>query len=183
LMKSSFGEKRIHVSEETVVRGGVNARYIKPLIPNTMAARELTAEEKSDYGEMAEGGRTPGPGMNGNAVWMFGRDLEGMDVNFCWAIQTRPGIWRRGPGRGAHIHPVDEVLLFAGTDPSDIDHLGAEIQIDMGPEHERHIIDQPTAVVCPAGLPHAPIVTRWVDRPFAFLLMSLDSKHETSYID
>jgi hypothetical protein len=114
---------------------------------------------------------------------MFGKDLEGMDVNFCWAIQQNPGVWLRGPGGGAHVHPHDEVLMFAGTDPSDIDYLGAEIQIDMGPEHERHIIDKPTAVVCPAGVAHNPIVTRWIDRPFGFLLMSLGANHETTYID
>jgi hypothetical protein len=182
-MNSSFGQKRIHISEETVTHGNINARYLKPLKPNTMAARELTAEENAQYGEMVENGRRPGPGMTEHAVWMFGKDLEGMKVNFCWGIQTRPGLWLRGPGRGAHIHPVDEVLLFAGTDPSNIDYLGAEIQIDMGPEHERYIIDEPTAVVVPAGLAHNPIVTRWVDKPFGFLLMSLGARHETTYID
>jgi hypothetical protein len=109
---------------------------------------------------MAQNGRKPGPGMSENAVWMFGKDLEGMDVNFCWCIQTQPGVWMRGPGRGAHVHPVDEVLLFAGTEPSDINYLGAEIQIDMGPEHERYIIDKPTAVVCPAGVA-LPDRARW----------------------
>jgi hypothetical protein len=182
-MNSSFGKRRIHISEETVTHGHVNARYIKPLIPNTMAKRELTAEEKAQYGQMAEGGRKPGPGMTENAVWMFGKDLEGIKVNFCWGIQTSPGLWWRSPGRGAHVHPVDEVLLFAGTDPSEIDDLGAEIQIDIGSEHERYVIDKPTAVVCPAGLPHNPIVTRWVDKPFGFLLMSLGARHETTYID
>ena len=132
---------------------------------------------------MALNGRKPGPGLSENAVWMFGKDLEGMDLNLCWGIHKQPGIWVRGPGSGAHVHPHDEVLLFAGTDPSDIDYLGAEIQIDMGPEHERHIINEPTAVVCPAGLQHNPIVTRWVDKPFGFLLMSLGAKHETTYVD
>lgn len=183
-MNSSFGQKRIHISEETVTHGHVNDRYIKPLKPNTLSSSgEWTAEDKTPYGEMVSGGRKPGPGMTENLVWMFGKDLEGMDVNFCWGIQTQPGLWLRGPGRGAHVHPVDEVLLFAGTEPSDIDYLGAEIQIDMGPEHERYIIDKPTAVVVPAGLAHSPIVTRWVDRPFGFLLMSLGANHETTYID
>jgi hypothetical protein len=182
-MNSSFGKKRIHISEETVTHGDANARYIKSLKPNTPAARALTAEEKAPYGEMTDNGRKPGPGMTENAVWMFGKDLEGMNVNFCWGLQTRPGIWLRGPGRGAHVHPADEVLLFAGTDPSDIDYLGAEIQIDMGIEHERYIIDKPTAVVVPAGLAHNPIVTHWVDKPFGFLLMSLGAKHETVYVD
>jgi hypothetical protein len=182
-MNSSFGKKRIRISEETVTHGHVNDRYIKTLTPNTMSARPLTEEDQAQYGEMVLNGRKPGPGMTENAVWMFGKDLEGIDVNFCWGIQKQPGLWWRGPGSGAHVHPHDEVLVFAGTDPSDIDYLGAEIQIDMGPEHERHIINKPTAVVCPAGLPHNPIVTRWVDKPFGFLLMSLGASHETTYVD
>lgn len=182
-MNSSFGTKRVHISEETVTHGQLNAHYIKPLLPNTMTVRNMTEADKAQYGEMITDGRKPGPGMSENDVWMFGKDLEGMDVNFCWGIHKSTGIWMRGPGKGAHIHPHDEVLLFAGTDPSDIDYLGAEIQIDMGPEHERHVIDKPTAVVVPKGLAHNPIVTRWVDRPFAFLLMSLGANHETTYID
>jgi hypothetical protein len=182
-MNSSFGTKRVHISEETVTHGQLNAHYIKPLIPNTMTVRQMTEADKAQYGEMIANGRKPGPGMSENDVWMFGKDLEGMDVNFCWGIHKSPGIWTRGPGKGAHVHTHDEVLLFAGTDPSDIDYLGAEIQIDMGPEHERHIINKPTAVVIPAGLAHNPIVTRWVDRPFGFLLMSLGANHDTIYID
>ncbi len=182
-MNSSFGTKRIRIAEDTVTHGDVNAHYIKSLIPNTMTARPLGKDEKALYGEMAGDGRQPGPGLSQNAVWMFGRDLEGMDLNFCWAIHTQPGLWMRGPGRGAHVHPYDEVLVFAGTEPADIDYLGAEIQIDMGSEHERYIINQPTAVVLPAGTPHNPIVTRWVDKPFGVLMMSLGAEHKTAYVD
>jgi hypothetical protein len=55
--------------------------------------------------------------------------------------------------------------------------------MDLGMEHERHIVDTPTAVVIPAGLAHNPIVTRWVDKPFGVLMMSLGASHETTYID
>ena len=182
-MKSSWGEKRVHVSAETMTYGHIYDRFVKALKPNTMASKRLNAENRAQYGEMVKSGRKPGPAMTEQAVWMFGKDLEGLNVNFCWGIHRQPGLWLRGPGGGAHVHPVDEVLVFAGTDPSDIDYLGAEIQIDMGPEHERYVFDKPTAVICPAGVPHNPIVTRWVDKPYAFLLMSLGAKHETTYID
>ncbi len=182
-MKSLYPKKRIHVSEETMTHGHLYDRYYKPLKPNTMTARRFNTAEEAHYGEMVKGGRKPGPGMTENAVWLFGQDMEDIDVNFCWGIHSQPGLWLRGPGGGAHVHPVDEVLVFAGTDPTDIDRLNAEIQIDLGPEHERYIIDQPTAVICPAGFPHNPIVTRWVDKPFGVLLISLGPNHETTYID
>jgi hypothetical protein len=182
-MNSSFGKKRVHVSEETVTHGHLYDDYIKPMIRNTMASGQLSSTEKNQYGEMFKDGRKPGPGMTENAVWMFGNDLQGIDVNFCWGIHTQPGLWMRGPGKGAHVHPVDEVLVFAGTESSDIDYLGAEIQMDLGLEHERYIIDEPSAAVIPAGLAHNPIVTRWVDKPFGVLMMSLGASHETTYID
>ena len=37
--------------------------------------------------------------------------------------------------------------------------------------------------VCPAGPPHAPLVTRWVDKPFAFFAVTLSGGHETEVID
>ncbi len=180
-MNSSFGTKRIHVSDQTVTHGDRNARYVKPLVPNTPAARPPAGGDLC--GDLFRDGRRPGPGLSENAVWMFGRDLEGMDLNFCWGIHKREGAWVRGPGGGAHAHPHDEVLLLAGTDPSDIDRLGAEIQIDMGPGHERYVVTEPTAVVVPKGLPHGPVVTRWVDRPFGVLMMSLGPRHETAWVD
>lgn len=182
-MNSSFGKKRVHVAEDTVSHGHLYDDYLVTMKPNTFNGHQLSRERKALYGEMAGGDWKPGPGLNLDAVWLFGQDLLGIKVNFCWTIHTQPGAWMRGPGRGAHVHPVDEVLVFAGTEPADIDYLGAEIQIDLGAEHERYVIDKPTAVVIPAGTPHNPIVTRWVDHPYGVLMMSLGEKHDTKYVD
>jgi hypothetical protein len=181
-MDSSFGAKRVHFGEETISHGKLYDKYLKPLIPNTFAKRKLKTTEVVHYGELANGKYTPGPGMTEHAVWMFGDDLEGMDVNWCWGIHKNAGAWLRGPANELHTHLNDEVLVFAGTEPADIDYLGAEIEIDYGPDHERHVITEPTAVVVPAGMPHGNIVTRWVDRPFGFLLMSLGKNHDTKFV-
>jgi hypothetical protein len=122
-----------------------------------------------------------GPGNSDHLVWLYGKDLEGLNVNMDWGFYSQPGLWHRGVG--AHIHPVDEVLVFAGVDPSDINYLGAEIEIDLGKEHERYIIDKPSIVVLPAGTPHCPIITRWVDKPHAFFSINLGAQTESAYID
>ncbi len=101
-----------------------------------------------------------------------------LDVPEGWRI---PGV--SGDGLPELDSTCTNVLLLAGTDPSDIDRLGAEIQIDMGPGHERYVVTEPTAVVVPKGLPHGPVVTRWVDRPFGVLMMSLGPRHETAWVD
>ena len=185
LMVSSFSEKKIRVAPETLTYGHKYDHLVKPLKSFPTSPDKLTPEQKSRYEKSTSGGMRAGPGNADNLVWMYGMDLEGLELNFTWGFHKSPGVWHRGPGNsdGAHVHPTDEVLVFAGTDPGDIDYLGAEISIDMGEEHERYIIDKPTAVICPRGVPHNPVITRWVDRPFAFFLVSLSGEHKTAYVD
>jgi hypothetical protein len=78
---------------------------------------------------------------------------------------------------------VDEVLVYVGADSSNIDYLGAEIEIDLGREHERYIIDKPSVVILPAGVAHGPIVSRWADRPFAFFSINLAGQSIMNFID
>jgi hypothetical protein len=124
-------------------------------------------------------GFKPGPGNADHLIWMFGKDLEGFNVNIAWGFCSRPGIWHRGVG--AHFHPADEIMIFLGMDTDNVGSLGAEIEIDLGKEHEKYLFDKPSAIVCPAGFPHAPMVTRWVDKPFAFILINLAGDETMSF--
>jgi len=184
-MQSSFAEKRIKVTEETLTYGHKYDHLVKPLKPFTMSLDRLTPEEQAQYEKVTSGGMKVGPGNTNSLVWMYGRDLEGTEINFTWGFYKSPGVWHRGPGDsdGAHVHPSDEVLVFVGTDPSNIDYLGAEISIDMGKEHERYIFDKPTVVICPKGIQHNPVIARYVDRPYAFFVICLSGDHETTYVD
>ncbi len=185
-MVSTFPKKRYHVDDTTVTYGNKHDNIVKPLKLLESPAKDMSPEEKAAYEEKVLKGEImrPGPGSPDKMVWMTGEDLEGMDLNFTWGFHKKPGVWHRGPGKsdGRHVHPHDEVLVFAGTDPSDIDYLGAEISIDLGEEGERYVFDKPTAVVLPKGTVHNPIITRYVDRPFAFFLMSLAKEHVTTYV-
>ena len=124
-------------------------------------------------------GFKPGPGNADHLTWMFGKDLEGFNVNIAWGFCSRPGIWHRGVG--AHLHPADEIMIFLGMDPDNVRSLGAEIEVDLGKEHEKYLFDKPSAIVCPAGFSHAPMVTRWVDKPFAFILINLAGDETMSF--
>lgn len=177
-MVSTFSKKRYNVSPETMTYGDKHAHLIKPL--KLLPSAKEGCSNGAPKGDMM----LPGPGNADRLFWMTGNDLEGMELNFTWGFHKRPGLWHRGPGKsdGAHYHPHDEVLVFVGTDPADINYLGAEISIDMGEEHERHIIDKPTAVVVPKGVVHNPIITRYVERPFAFFMISLARDYELTYV-
>jgi hypothetical protein len=165
---------------ESIPSKGKYARLIRSLKSGLtiergkLKAARLTCEEMQK-----QTGYTHGPGNADHLTWMFGKDLEGLNANIAWGFFSRPGIWHRGVD--SHTHSADEVLIFLGTDPNNMDYLGAEIEIDLGKEHERHYIDKPSAVVCPARFPHAPIVTRWTDRPFAFIKIQLAGDETVSF--
>jgi hypothetical protein len=165
---------------------GKYAHLVKPLKSAILIERgkmnlsRFTAEERAEQEKKARPGEKPGPGNTDHLTWMRGKELEGANVNIFWGFASQPGIWRRGVG--AHVHPADEVLVYLGVDP-EVNDLGAEIELDLGKEHGKHIINKPSIVICPAGIPHLPQVTRWVDKPFAFLAVCLSGEHETRAFD
>ena len=156
--------------KRTPVKGKGLAKLVKPLKDYILFQRGKRNPAWFDNAEQIQRVAAMkiqvGPGMADHVVRMNGTHLEGIDLSLDWAFFSKPGTWFRGAG--AHTNPADELVIFMGTDPTCPGRLGAEVELDLGPEHERHIINKPCAVICPAGLPHGPHITRWVDRPFAF---------------
>ena len=72
-----------------------------------------------------------------------------------------------------HAHDFTELLFFIGGDPTDIRELGAEVEVCLGEEAEKHLITTAGVVSIPAGLVHCPIDIRNVTRPIVFLEVSL----------
>jgi hypothetical protein len=125
-----------------------------------------------------------GSGNADQLVWFFSKDLEGLEINFTWGIYSGCGIWHREKGKSiGHIHPYDEILVFVGLDPNNLNYLGAEIEIDMGAEHERHIFSEPTVVICPKGFQHTPLITRWVDKPFGCFVICLNPEYTANWVE
>ncbi|MBS7640288.1 MAG: hypothetical protein QXJ19_07385 [Candidatus Bathyarchaeia archaeon] len=124
----------------------------------------------------------PGPGNAEQIVWFYGENLENIKLNVSWGFYSRPGIWHRIGRGGAHVHPVDEALIFVGLDPNNLQYLGAEVEFALGEEGERHLIKVPSAVIAPRNLVHCPEITLWVDKPYGFIVMCLDAEHETTWL-
>jgi hypothetical protein len=121
-----------------------------------------------------------GPGNADALVWMFGEDLNDFDINFTWGFYSGSGKWHR-PGEG-HTHPETEALVFVGLDPDDPGYLGAEISFKLGQEFEDQVFDKPSAIICAGGFVHLPCVTRWVDKPYGFLVGSLGAAHAAPWV-
>jgi hypothetical protein len=64
-----------------------------------------------------------------------------------------------------HAHPTTQVMCFLGTDTDDLTDLGAEFEICLGKEEERHRFTKSTAVVTPPFLPHWPGGLVKLDKP------------------
>jgi hypothetical protein len=120
-----------------------------------------------------------GPGNSDGLIWMFGKDLERFELNFLWGHYSSAGIWHR-EGE-SHTHPEEEILIWVGFNPDDLHDLGCEIEFGMGEEDERHIFDVPTVAVCPKGFPHLPEITRWVDKPYGFIVICLNANHDSPW--
>jgi len=70
---------------------------------------------------------------------------------------------------GPHVHPVPELLGYFGSDPNNPFDLGAELDIYMGEEMEKHTFNQSSLIYIPPNLPHAPIVIKKMERPYIFI--------------
>jgi hypothetical protein len=77
-----------------------------------------------------------------------------------------------------HKHEFDQYLCFFGTNEQDLKDFGAHIEISLGEEGEKHIVDSPTVVHVAAGLIHGPVVWVSVDRPILFVDVAATNKYD-----
>ncbi len=108
-------------------------------------------------------------------VFMQGKDLAGFDLNFIVGVYDETGDW--APGRGAHAHPFDELLLFFGYDDEDLSYLGSDMELSLGGELEKHYFSIPTVAAAPSDLPHCPLITKKVYKPFGHFHLALSPKY------
>lgn len=146
----------------------------------------VSEEEKRENDMIDERGVTNlkafGPANSEQFIHLAGDNTEGLDVNMPWGFYKDPGIWARSGKPHIH-HEYDELLFFAGLDPDDLSYFGAEVEFCLGEEMERHIIDEPTAIVAPKEFAHAPLVTRWADDTFTHSNISLGKGYDREEIE
>ncbi len=152
--------------------------YVEPQAVGSGMGYEQVTDQN---GVMRPSERGIGPGNGDQVVWLYGRDLGGIDVNFTWGLYSKCGKWHRGGE--AHTHPEEEILCFVGLNPDDMNYLGAELELGMGPDYERHIFNKPTVAICPKGFPHLPLITRWVDKPYGFFVICLSGEHASPWVE
>ena len=101
-------------------------------------------------------------------------NLNGFNCSIIYAYAFKTGI--TGLSTKPHVHDYDEAIFFIGSDPRNFSDLGADVEFAIGEEQEKHVFDKPTAVVIPKGLPHCPIVTNRIEKPYLCMAVSLTGK-------
>jgi len=91
----------------------------------------------------------------------------GGNITMAYHCMTKPKLFDM-----THAHDFQEVLCFIGGDPLDITDFGAEVEVQLGAEHEKHTITRTSCISIPPNLPHCPLNIKRVDKPIIFLEIS-----------
>ncbi len=92
------------------------------------------------------------------------KDWGGIQHRMKWSFILEPVLLVEAP----HSHNFDEILGFYGCDPAHERDFGAEIELSLGREGEKQVINTPTIVCIPKGLIHCPINFKTVTKPILF---------------
>jgi hypothetical protein len=134
-------------------KNGKYAKYVRPL-----------AFQDPGSGPMRPVSKMDGAALGSEATIEFGTFVYGGKIG-------------KEP-YGAHVHDFDQVLYFMGGDCRDMGELNAEIELCLGEEKEKVLINSTTTVFIPKGLPHFPATIRKMDKRFYYMEISLASENK-----
>ena len=135
--------------------------------------RKGVRESLPNEGELAYGETEAGTSGAHALLSNWQVDVSNIHIAYSWIHQ----VPTPNPYVLEHRHDYDEVLLFMGNNPDDLDDLGAVAELDI--EGETYVIDSTASVYIPAGTRHCPLGYRSVDRPISFIALSLNGGYES----
>jgi hypothetical protein len=106
----------------------------------------------------------PGPSAVKPAVLEGLKDWAGIQHRINWRYISQPVVMEKEP----HSHDFDEFLCFTGSDPAHAEEFGAEIELSLGKEGEKHLINKPSVICIPRDLVHCPLNFKKVTKPVLF---------------
>ena len=126
------------------------------------------------YGNYIVRGIASKESMQGVMPSAFGepRDWAGIKHRMKWDYVYKPVKMEE-----AHSHDFEEFLCFMGTNPNNKEDFGAEIEVSMGKEGEKQVINTPAVVVIPKGVVHSPINFNKVDKPIVYCCIYMSREY------
>jgi hypothetical protein len=110
------------------------------------------------------------------------KEFHGFDVNVKYGSYWVAGKIGNGPYK-PHIHDYDQVIILAGSDMDDIGNLGAEVELCLGENMERHMITTTTTIAIPKGMPHFPATVNKLNKRFFYIEMSLAAECKETLLE
>lgn len=86
--------------------------------------------------------------------------------------------WSGGQIGESHKHDYNQVHYWFSGNTDDMSNLGAEVDVFLGEENERHMLTSSTAIGIPAGMPHMPANILKMDRRIFLLEISNTAQPE-----
>lgn len=127
--------------------------------------------------------RPPGPGPGPVVTRLDKSVVQGS--NFYVMVWFQPGSTPRFnypmSGHPPHIHKDAELLFHIGTNPDDPMDLGAEVEIYMGKEMEKHTFNQSTVIYIPPNFLHCPWRPVKTERPWLFMEVNQGFRHTEKF--
>lgn len=90
-------------------------------------------------------------------------EMLGLDVHLEYGTYFTAGKTGREPGK-AEVSEYDRTVLWMGTDTYDLGELGAEVELYLGEEREKHLIATSSAAFIPKGMQYQAVCTRMEER-------------------
>jgi hypothetical protein len=84
-------------------------------------------------------------------------------------------------GHPPHIHKDAELLFHIGTDPQHPMELGAEVEMYLGKELERHVITRTCCIYIPPNFIHAPWRPLKTTKPWIFIEINQGPLHTEKF--
>jgi hypothetical protein len=101
------------------------------------------------------------------------KDWGGIKHRMKWAFITQPILLENEP----HSHDCDEFLCFLSCNPVNEHDFSAEVELSLGQEGEKQIIESPTIVCIPRGLVHCPLNFKIINKPVLFCHIYLSPEY------
>jgi hypothetical protein len=105
---------------------------------------------------------------------MKGKDTRGYD----WQVRLAPITAKTYPAEIAEKVDADRVEMYLGGVSPDIEKVSGEMEISMGKEAEKFIIDKPTLVYIPKGVPVSHKIVKKPEKTTFMLNFTLTPKYE-----
>jgi hypothetical protein len=122
-------------------------------------------------------GRRPAPTTPHKMIMRFDNtNLKGSNFYFIHWVMPHPAPFL-ALGHPPHIHKDAELLFHIGTNPDDPTDLGAEVEIYLGKEMERHVFNKSCVIFIPPNFIHCPYRSLKTTRPWIFMETNQGSVH------